>query len=345
MDRGHGGRARLALSLVAALSVAVTVRDAAAQVREPLPWRPEALATVVPDPRVDALVAGLDAEDHAARARASAALLEPSVPEEQVWLRLSRGGLSAEAHRRLLAVGRSRIVDAPRGALGIQMAGRFGDADGVTVTALIPNMPARKHLQPGDRIVSIDGRPVRVSQELTAIVQMKRPGEPIDVVVMRGERDAQGRVKAGPDGRAAEQRVEVRMEVGSRDDLERFGDGGLSAPVADMARERLADELAASFPMPERTLPSSRVDGEPLDVEAHPDIVQLRAQLARADGLGPGVSIRAVLRARLTQLEAASRAPALDPAERAWFRAVAERYRELIPDELRPEPEATPRRP
>ena len=130
------------------------------------------------------------------------------------------------------------------------------------------------------------------------------------------------------------------MEVGSRDDLERFGDGGLTAPVADMARERLADELAASFPMPGRTLPSTRVEGEPLDVEAHPDIVQLRAQLARADGLGPGVSIRAVLRARLTQLEAASRAPALDPAERAWFRAVAERYRELIPEELRPEPEA-----
>jgi hypothetical protein len=345
MDRGHGRVVRGALILAAAVLAAAIAPESMAQFRDPLPWRPEALATVVPDPRVAALVDELDADDHATRARATAALLDPAVPEDQVWLALSRGGLSAEAHRRLLAVGRSRIVDAPRGALGIQMAGRFADADGVTVTALIPNMPARKHLQPGDRIVAIDGRPVRVSQELTAIVQMKRPGEPVDVVVMRGERDAQGRVKAGPDGRPAEERIEVRMEVGSRDDLERFGDGGMSAPVADLARERMADELAASFPMPVRTLPSSRVEGEPLDVEAHPDIVQLRAQLARPDGLGPGVGVRAVLRARLAQLEAASRAPGLDPSERAWFRAVAERYRELIPEDLRPEAEAAPRRP
>ncbi|MFM9168704.1 MAG: PDZ domain-containing protein, partial [Phycisphaerales bacterium] len=165
---------------------AVAGRDAEAQVREPLPWRPEALATVVPDPRVDALVDELDADDQAARARASAALLEPAVPEEQVWLRLSRGGLSAEAHRRLLAVGRSRIVDAPRGALGIQMAGRFASPDGVVITALIPNMPARLVLKPGDRIVLLDGKPIQVDQQLSSIVQTKRPGERIKVVVMRG---------------------------------------------------------------------------------------------------------------------------------------------------------------
>ena len=81
MDRGHGGLARLGLT-IAALALAVAARGAAAQVREPLPWRPEALAAVVPDPRIAALVDELDADDHATRARASAALLDPSVPEE-----------------------------------------------------------------------------------------------------------------------------------------------------------------------------------------------------------------------------------------------------------------------
>jgi hypothetical protein len=41
--------------------------------------------------------------------------------------------------------------------------------------------------------------------------------------------------------------------------------------------------------------------------------------------------------ARLTALEAAARAPGLTDDERKWFEAVAERYRELIPEELRPE--------
>jgi hypothetical protein len=77
--------------------------------------------------------------------------------------------------------------------------------------------------------------------------------------------------------------------------------------------------------------------GEAPDVDVHPDIVQLRAQLARPEGLGSNPAVRAVLRARLEGLEAASRVPGLDPVERAWFRAVAERYRELLPPELAPD--------
>lgn len=308
----------------------------------PPPWSPEALAGVRPDPRVTALVAELSSDDFAARDRATRALSGPDVADEQVWLHLSRGGLSPEAHDRLLSAGRARIVDAPRGALGIQMAqlpARFGEPDGVTVTALIPNMPASKVMQPGDRIVELDGIPVRASNELTSIVQLKRPGQPIDVVVMRGERDAMGRVVGGPDGRPVERRVELRMEVGSREDLDRFGDGRLAAVQVDDVRTRLADLLSESFPGEVRQVASEWVSGEPLDVDAHPDIVQLRAQLARPEGLGPSTLVRTTLRARLESLRAASRAPGLDPGEREWFRAVAERYLSLIPPEMRPEAE------
>ena len=304
------------------------------------PWSPELLAGVVPDPRVTALVAELGSDDFAARERATRALTSPGVPDEQVWVHLARGGLAPEAHERLLSAGRARIVDAPRGALGIQMAqlpARFGEPEGVTVTALIPNMPAAKAMKAGDRIVELDGIPVRTSSELTSVVQLKRPGQAIDVVVMRGERDAMGRVVGDAEGRAVERRVELRMEVGSREDLDRFGDGRLTALQVDDARTRLAVLLAESFPCEVRAVVAEPVAGESPDVDAHPDVVHLRAQLARLEGLGSNPAVRAVLRARLESLEAASRVPGLDPIERAWFRAVAERYRELLPPELRPE--------
>jgi hypothetical protein len=204
-------------------------------------------------------------------------------------------------------------------------------------------MPAQKVLKPGDRIVQLDGKQILVSQQLSAVVQNKRPGDRIGVVVMRGERDELGRVKGGPDGKPVEQRIELEIEVGSRADLEKFGDGGMDI-TSDSTRDRLAERLSQDFPAPVRILRTERLPGEPLDVESHPEIMQLRQQLASPDGLGAGAGIRAVLRARLASLEAASRAPGLDEGERAWFKAVADRYRELIPEVLRPESPDVPQR-
>lgn len=308
------------------------------------PWAPESLRGIAADPKVTALVLDLGSDSFERRDAATRALLDPAIPDAQVWIHLSgaAGALGNEAHARLLQVGRSRIEDAPRGALGIQMAGRFAAPDGVVVTALIPNMPARKVLKPGDRIVQLDGRPIQVDQQLSAIVQTKRPGDRISVVVMRGERDELGRVKGGPDGRPLETRMEFEIEVGARADLERFGGGGMDAPLVDTGRERLAQQMADAFPVPVRVVRAERLPGEPLDVESHPDIVQLRDQLARPEGLEAGAGVRAVLRARLGALEAAAHAPGLDEHERAWFQAVADRYRQLIPEALRPEAAGAP---
>jgi len=321
-------------------------RGMTAMADEAPPWSPPKLQGVAPDPRVSDLVRALGDPDFATRERATAALLDiQKVPDEQVWIHLSgaAGELPFEAHARLLEVARSRILDAPRGALGIQMAARFADTDGVTVTGLIPNMPAQKVLKPGDRIVQLDGRQITVSQQLSAVVQNKRPGDRIAVVVMRGERDELGRVKGGADGKPVERRIEIEMEVGSRADLEKFGDGGMDTGN-DTTRDRLAERLLLDFPAPVRVMRTERLPGESLDVESHPDIMQLRQQLASSDGLGAGAGIRAVLRARLSALEAAARAPGLDEGERAWFKAVADRYRELIPEELRPESPDAPQR-
>jgi len=54
MDRGHGRVVRGALILAAAVLAAAIAPESMAQSRDPLPWRPEALATVVPDPSVAA---------------------------------------------------------------------------------------------------------------------------------------------------------------------------------------------------------------------------------------------------------------------------------------------------
>jgi hypothetical protein len=328
----------IAVSAVGPAAMAQDIRirsSTAVPVAPSVPWEDASLALLTADPRMEALVRGLDASSFDERRASTEALLDRSIPDAQVWLRLSRGGLSTEAHRRLLWIGQSRIMNAPRGALGIQMAGRFGDVDGVTVTALIPNMPARKVLQPGDRIVAIDGQSISVSQQLTNIVQLKRPGETIRLTVMRGERDAEGRVVGGPDGRPLEHRLEVDMEVGSYDDLSRFGDPGMASTLVDTGRERQAERLAAAFPVPREALALERLPGEEIGVDSHPDIAQLRAQLARPGGLGDAPAVRAILQARLSSLEAAARIPGLDPEERAWFQAVADRYRELIPEGLR----------
>lgn len=316
----------------------------AASLMETPPWSPARMNGVVADPAVTALVRALGATDFAQRDAATTALRDAKVPDEQIWIHLlsTPGGLSYEAHARLLDIGYSRIKDAPRGALGIQMAPRMGETDGVTVTALIPNMPAQKVLRPGDRIVELDGKPIQMSQQLSTIVQTKRPGERIALVVMRGQRDAAGRVVGGPDGRPVETRHELEIEVGSRADLEKFGDGGMDSPIFDAGRDRMSELLLESFPAPVRMMRVERVPGESIAVDSHPDIIQLQAQLARPDGLGLGAGVRSVLRARLDSLEASARAPGLTDDERAWFQAVVERYRELIPEELRPESSSVP---
>ena len=316
----------------------------AASIDEAPPWSAARMNGVVADPAVTSMVRALGATDFAQRDAATTALRDAKVPDEQIWIHLlsTPGGLSYEAHARLLDIGYARIKDAPRGALGIQMAPRMGENDGVTVTALIPNMPAQKVLRPGDRIVELDGKPIQVSTQLSAIVQTKRPGERIALVVMRGQRDAVGRVVGGPDGRPVETRHELEIEVGSRADLEKFGGGGMDAPIVDSGRDRMSKLLLETFPAPVRMIRMERVPGELIAVDSHPDIIQLQAQLARPDGLGLGAGGRSGLRARLDSLEASARAPGLTDNERAWFQAVAERYRELIPEELRPESTTVP---
>jgi len=58
---------------------------------------------------------------------------------------------------------------------------------GAAITGVVPNAPAaRGGLREGDTIVEIDGRPVRDPDDVSAVVNARRPGDDVRVVVERG---------------------------------------------------------------------------------------------------------------------------------------------------------------
>jgi S1-C subfamily serine protease len=61
------------------------------------------------------------------------------------------------------------------------------DLSGAVVGGVVPDGPAQKAgLQPGDKITKIDGREVRSSEDVSAAVEARKPGEQAKVTVERG---------------------------------------------------------------------------------------------------------------------------------------------------------------
>lgn len=295
-----------------------------------MPWAPERLREVRPGAAAEQALRDLDAPEYATREAGTRMLLSQTVRDEEVYALLSRAGLSGEQHARLLDAAQRRILDAPRGALGIQMSERFGEDSGVTVTGVIRGMPAEGVLRPGDRIVEIDREPVLTTGDLVEIVQNMRPGERVRVVVMRGERDERGRVKADEGGRVLETRVEVEMPLGSAKELERLGDGNMLTRPGDGTREIMVFNLRRAFMRVPASVPVERRADEAFDTESHPDIVEARKLLARPRDPTLDAGVYGMMQARLAQLEAAARATNLTDSERAWLDAVVKRYREIM---------------
>jgi putative serine protease PepD len=73
------------------------------------------------------------------------------------------------------------------GYLGVAMGDATGGQDGAVVQEVTPDSPAaRAGFQPGDVVVSIDGKAVQDRSELVAAIRGHKPGDKVTLVVVRG---------------------------------------------------------------------------------------------------------------------------------------------------------------
>lgn len=217
------------------------------------------LASVRVSGDVQSMVARLADPSFTERQKASEGLLSPSIDDAEIWAMLDRGALDDEAHERLLRVAVRRVLEKPRGALGVRMGNSPADHPGVLVQATLPGLPADGVLKPGDVIETVDGRAVRTTLDLVDGLQTKVPGTEVALTVLRTERDAQGRPVVGPDGKQVARRMDFRLPLGNANDLDRFEPaGGRAAPGLgnmNMALEQRREQAAVLQRRFERPLP------------------------------------------------------------------------------------------
>lgn len=61
-------------------------------------------------------------------------------------------------------------------------------AEGVKVVGVFPEAPASETLADGDLVVEMETQPVRTVEDIRAILQNHRPGDRVEVIVLRGDR-------------------------------------------------------------------------------------------------------------------------------------------------------------
>ncbi len=196
---------------------------------------------------LELLVEQLDDPSYAARQAASARLLDRAFSIEQIKQRLSRRDLSPEQRHRLLAVYSRRVLNTPRGALGITMtfarpaaAGQPGE---VIVNNLLPGLPAERVLKRGDRIGRIDGSPLLSDTDLLRQVQSKRPGDEVVMTVRRLRRDDEGVPVVDEALQPVYEELTVRVALCSAELLDQFQTGPPRRPnpVQQARQKQVAD--------------------------------------------------------------------------------------------------------
>jgi S1-C subfamily serine protease len=82
------------------------------------------------------------------------------------------------------------------GYLGVQLSEQDG---GVVVSRVVPDTPASgSPLREKDRIVKIDGRDIRDTNDSRSVIQSLRPGSTYEIEIKRGDETIRFRVKPIP---------------------------------------------------------------------------------------------------------------------------------------------------
>lgn len=185
----------------------------------------KAVRTAAVPSEIRELIAALASRDFGDRVEAMLALRTHPATDHSLMAVLDEGDLLEEQRLRLLATIEWRIINRPRGAVGIRMLPRNPGVEpaGIEVQEIIAGLPAERVLRVGDLLVRLDGRKVEVNQDLILHVQQMRPGEKIAVDLLRpvtlpeGAEGGAGLVE-GDRGRWY-QPIEVELSLGSYDQL------------------------------------------------------------------------------------------------------------------------------
>ncbi len=246
------------------------------------------LQSVAIDPKLKSYVLQLDDPSFQTREQATKLLLESAGDKLQLYAILCRErDLTIEQRYRLLGVLQDQLVRAPRGALGISSNQGFlqmqqqiqiqqnpnGQVQpngqpqlvqppvppgpmGIRVDDLLPGMPAERVLRIGDRITHVDGQPLAVMTDLTIYVQTRKPGEKVKLTVRRTKVDNDGKVIQGPNNEPIVETVDVDLELGSADMLNKIRPGGSATSPVEINRAMEAAQALARYSPPSVPVPA-----------------------------------------------------------------------------------------
>lgn len=318
------------------------------------------------DDELMALVSKLDHPDFETREQATEALFEARPTLSELQTLLAAGFLSPEQRNRLVLVARRKLLEEPRGALGIRMQPRVRNIDRprlmeaqinrgiepqprlvmMEVMDLLPDLPARRVLKIGDRITHVDGETLTNSDSLIRYVQERRPGETVKLTVERLMRDENGNALRDADGSLRYEQLDIDLTLGSADKLINPDTGALDTrgPVYERRQEQ-AKLVAERFGVdstrldmagpPKRTAPVAvaMANGPAYDgrVEQHKYIKELRRDIHLIKrGDVPLNQRMPIWQAQVEELQRQMNTRDLPPDEREFLQRVHERFMEIL---------------
>lgn len=165
-------------------------------------------------PELRRLVERVDAPSYDVREEAMGRLRRGACDKLHLYALLADPGLSAEQRHRLLSVLVEQILDAPRGAVGVSVnRARF------VVQDLLPGLPAERVLLVGDRLMRLNGDLLETWDEFVIGVQLRPPGERVQLTIERSVRDAEGDLVLDDNGQPKRATEQIELVLGSADRL------------------------------------------------------------------------------------------------------------------------------
>jgi hypothetical protein len=307
-------------------------------------WQPITLPAdlddvVIPDDLLP-LIEQLDAPDFATRRQATQTLIATErFNRHQMYAALDRMDLSPEQRHRLVTVIYHRLVERPRGALGIRMEWVRSDIDDggeIRIIQLIPGLPAIDYLQLDDRITHVDGQRLQQRDDLLVLVQNKKPGDAVDIIVRRPQREETGTLRRDAQGRIVFDVLPMQFPLGSADLLNDDPRPAAPSPVVSQRRMEANEAMLRFEPPVHRIVVTGEQFLTPIsdsEVDNHPAIQALLKQLdaIRRGELSASGDIRSQWGDILQILAEQANLPHDNHRDKVYAQKVYERYLQLLP--------------